>query len=85
MDSVTEDESDGLDDSGFQAEHEKYLEDVESRTHILHQAEERRLLVTPTPLSKRHTLPIYAPILSSQILTVVLSRLTWLPERSKCD
>jgi len=43
---MTDDESDGLDDSEFQTEHEKYLQDIEKRTQILHEVEERRLLVT---------------------------------------
>ena len=36
------DDSDGLDDTEFQAEHEKYLEDTENRTlEVLKQEEER--------------------------------------------
>jgi hypothetical protein len=41
---LTEDESDGLDDSEFQAEHEKYLKDAEKRTQVLLEAEKRRQL-----------------------------------------
>jgi hypothetical protein len=47
MDSMTEDESDGLDDSEFQAEHEKYLQEAETRDQVLHEVEERRQLVKP--------------------------------------
>lgn len=49
MDSMTEDESDGLDDSEFQAEHEKYLQDAEARDQVLHEAEERRQVVPALP------------------------------------
>jgi hypothetical protein len=58
MDSMTEDESDALDDSEFQAEHEKYLEDVENRTQFLDAEESRRQRVLP--LNKR-TLSLLPP------------------------
>jgi hypothetical protein len=51
MDSMTEDESDGLDDSEFQAEHEQYLQDAETRDQVLHEAEERRQSVPSLPPS----------------------------------
>jgi hypothetical protein len=46
MDSVmaegTEEESDGVDDTEFLAEHQKYLEDIQQRTLELHRLEEER-------------------------------------------
>jgi hypothetical protein len=41
---LTQDESDGLDDSEFQAEHEKYLRDMEKRTRLVLEAEKRAQL-----------------------------------------
>ena len=38
----TTDESDGLDDAEFLADHEKYLEDCDAHTLAIHKAEEER-------------------------------------------
>lgn len=38
----TEEESDGVDDTEFLAEHQKYLEDIQQRTLELHRLEEER-------------------------------------------
>jgi len=48
MESMTEgtsDDSDGLDDTEFQEEHEKYLEDSENRTIQILKLEDERLTV----------------------------------------
>lgn len=45
----TEEDSDGLDDAEFIAEHQKYLEDVQQRTLELHRLEGERQNVHSIP------------------------------------
>jgi hypothetical protein len=54
MDPTTEEESDGLDDTEFITQQEKYQEYCTNRTSELLKAEEERLNVTLLPVSSKN-------------------------------